>query len=161
LPQKKRRLNAFEIVSGLADGAASMSPKWSRRVFWLKFYEGKVSCDSFGLASMRAQCGLGACTNLPAFATIKTDRRPLQQTQHDCSEDQQSSTIAHAANVLLVICERLLVRGFGPSAIVRINRRIRLRRIRRGRQRPSVRSEYYRRLDRSASFALCVFRNSR
>ena len=27
--------------------------------------------------------------------------------------------------------------------------------------RPSVRSEYYRRLDRSASFALCVFRNSR
>jgi len=30
-----------------------------------------------------------------------------------------------------VICERLLVHGFGPSAIVRINRRIRLRRIRR------------------------------
>jgi len=25
---------------------------------------------------------------------------------------------SHAANVLLVICERLLVRGFGPSAIV-------------------------------------------
>jgi hypothetical protein len=49
----------------------------------------------------------------------------------------------------------------GPSAIVRINRRIRLRRIRRGRQRPSVRSEYYRWLDRSASFAHCVFRNSR
>ena len=49
LPQKKRRLNVVEIVSALTDGAGSMPAKWSRRVFWLRSYEGKISCDSFEL----------------------------------------------------------------------------------------------------------------
>jgi hypothetical protein len=44
------RLNVFEIVSGLADGGGSMPAKWNRRVFWLKYYEGKISCASFELA---------------------------------------------------------------------------------------------------------------
>ena len=34
----------------LADGAGSMPAKWNRRVFWLKYYEGKISCASFELA---------------------------------------------------------------------------------------------------------------
>ena len=51
LSQKKRRSNVVEIVSGLADGAGSMPAKWSRRVFWLRSYEGKISCESFELAS--------------------------------------------------------------------------------------------------------------
>ena len=43
---KKRSLNVFEIVSGLADGAGAMPAKWSRRVFWLRSYEGKIRCES-------------------------------------------------------------------------------------------------------------------
>src|SRR4051812_26208377 len=48
---KEKEVNVFEIVSGLADGAGFMPAKWSRRVFWLRSYEGKISCESFELAS--------------------------------------------------------------------------------------------------------------
>src|SRR5262245_39767315 len=40
---KKKTSSGFEFVSGLADGASAMPAKWSRPVFSLRFYEGKIS----------------------------------------------------------------------------------------------------------------------
>src|ERR1700737_4288907 len=67
LSQKKRRSNVVEIVSGLADGAGSMPAKWSRRVFWLRSYEGKISCESFELAGRGDAIRCGRRGVFPSF----------------------------------------------------------------------------------------------
>jgi hypothetical protein len=40
---KEKTSSRFEFVSGLADGASAMPPKWSRPVFSFGFYKGKIS----------------------------------------------------------------------------------------------------------------------
>src|SRR5215471_18809394 len=61
LPPKKKTSNAFEFVSGLADGASAMPAKCSRPVFSFKFYEGKISLNP-DLADLRRFIGGGRPT---------------------------------------------------------------------------------------------------
>ena len=87
VPIINRIVRAFtNVVIAIQLSLKAMSPKWSRRVFWLKFYEGKVSCDPCGLASMRAQCGLGATTTSAyCIASSGYSRLGRSRADGDCS----------------------------------------------------------------------------